>query len=116
MVVEDNRMNVLVVQSFLKRWGAESDVAVNGQEALEKFNPDQHHLVLMDLHMPVLDGYQATKQLRERGEVVPIIALTASLAPDIKQDMYKIGMTDIVSKPFNPDQLLNVILSQIVKF
>ena len=115
LVVEDNRMNVVVVQNFLRRWGAESDVAVNGQEALDNFDATRHHIVLMDLHMPVLDGYQATKQLRERGETVPIIALTASLAPDVKQDMFSIGMTDIVSKPFNPDQLLNKILDQTVR-
>jgi len=115
LIVEDNRMNVLVVQSFLRRWGAESDVSVNGQEALDHFDVTRHQIVLMDLHMPVLDGYQATKQLRERGETVPIIALTASLAPDVKQDMFSIGMTDIVSKPFNPDQLLSKILDQTVK-
>jgi len=115
LVVEDNRMNVVVVQNFLKRWGAESEVAMNGQEALDRFDASRHQIVLMDLHMPVLDGYQATKQLRERGERVPIIALTASLAPDVKQDMFSIGMTDIVSKPFNPDQLLNKIMDQTVR-
>lgn len=115
LIVEDNRMNVVVVQNFLKRWGAEYEVAVNGQEALDNFDVTRHHIVLMDLHMPVLDGYQATRQLRERGETVPIIALTASLAPDVKQDMFSIGMTDIVSKPFNPDQLLSKILDQTVR-
>ncbi len=115
LVVEDNRMNVLVVQGFLRRWGAISDVAVNGQEALDKFDPLLHQIILMDLHMPVMDGYEATKHLRERGETVPVIAVTASLAPDAKQDMFNIGMTDIVSKPINPEQLLSKILNQTIR-
>jgi signal transduction histidine kinase/CheY-like chemotaxis protein len=115
LVVEDNRMNILVVQNFLRRWGALSDVAVNGQEALEKFDPLLHQIVLMDLHMPVMDGYEATKRLRERGETVPIIAVTASLAPDAKQDMFNVGMTDIVSKPIQPEQLLSKILDQSIR-
>ncbi|WP_254411865.1 ATP-binding protein [Dyadobacter diqingensis] len=115
LVVEDNRMNVLVVQGFLRRWGAVSDVAVNGQEALDKFDPLLHQIILMDLHMPVMDGYEATRQLRERGETVPVIAVTASLAPDAKQDMFNIGMTDIVSKPINPEQLLSKILNQTIR-
>lgn len=114
LVVEDNRMNVLVVQGFLRRWGAVSDVAVNGQEALDKFDPLLHQVILMDLHMPVMDGYEATKKLRDRGETVPIIAVTASLAPDARQNIFTIGMTDIVSKPINPELLLSKILNQTI--
>ncbi|MEO6685746.1 MAG: ATP-binding protein, partial [Dyadobacter sp.] len=112
LIVEDNRMNVLVINSFLKRWGAISDVAVNGQEALEKLDATRHQIVLMDLHMPVLDGYEATKQLRERGETLPIVAVTASVAPDVKEKMFAIGISDIISKPIDPEKLLGVIIEQ----
>lgn len=112
LIVEDNRMNVLVIKSFLKRWGAISDVAVNGQEALEKLDATRHQIVLMDLHMPVLDGYEATKQLRERGEILPIVAVTASLAQDTREQMFQIGISDIISKPIDPERLLAVIIEQ----
>ncbi|WP_221307369.1 ATP-binding protein [Rhabdobacter roseus] len=109
LVVEDNSMNILVVQNFLKRWGAESEVAKNGQEALDLLDPSRHQLVLMDLHMPVMDGYEATRRLRERGETLPIIALTASMALDVTEKVLAIGINDVVVKPFNPNHLLQVI-------
>lgn len=112
LIVEDNRMNVLVIRGFLKRWGAVSDVAVNGQEAIEKLDPTRHQIVLMDLHMPVMDGYEATKQLRERGETLPIVAVTASLAQDTRAKMFDIGISDIISKPIDPEKLLGVIIEQ----
>ncbi|WP_285545270.1 response regulator [Dyadobacter frigoris] len=112
LIVEDNLMNVLVIKSFLKRWGAISEVAVNGQEALEKLDATRHQIVLMDLHMPVLDGYEATKQLRERGETLPIVAVTASLAQDTREKMFDIGISDIISKPIDPEKLLSVIIEQ----
>jgi signal transduction histidine kinase/CheY-like chemotaxis protein len=113
LVVEDNPMNILVLQNFLKRWGAISEVAQNGQLALEMLDPSRHQLILMDMHMPVMDGYEATKQLRNRGETIPIVALTASVALNIEDRMYGIGINDIVIKPFAPEKLLNVILQYV---
>lgn len=115
LLVEDNLLNVKVATSFLQRWGAQVDVALNGQEALEKLDTSKHHLVLMDLHMPVMDGYEATQKLRERGETLPIIALTASLAKEIEGDAYKAGLDAIIVKPFNPDELRETIWRQLRK-
>ena len=84
LLVEDNRMNVMVARSFLQNWGIEVDVAENGQEALSKLNIMKHQLILMDLHMPVMDGYEASQKIRERGIAIPIIALTANLREDIE--------------------------------
>jgi signal transduction histidine kinase/CheY-like chemotaxis protein len=113
LIVEDNPLNVRVLQNFLKRWGAISDVAQNGLEALELLDAARHHVVLMDLHMPIMDGYEATKKLRERGEKLPIIALTASVALDVENQVYAIGINEIVVKPFIPDHLLRVIRTQV---
>jgi signal transduction histidine kinase/CheY-like chemotaxis protein len=109
LLVEDAPMNVLVARGILSRWGAAVDVATNGKEALEKLDPTRHHLVLMDLHMPVMDGYEATRRLRERGETLPIIALTASLASEVQEQVRLTGLDDIVVKPFRPDDLLIVL-------
>lgn len=110
LLVEDNPLNVLVAQTMLENCGATVDVASNGLEALEKLNAARHRLVLMDLHMPEMDGYEATVLLRKRGETLPIIALTASTPREVESEAYAAGLTDIVVKPFNPDDLYRVIL------
>lgn len=110
LVVEDNQFNIMVAQSLLERSGATVDIAMNGEEALEKVQPGKYHMILMDLNMPVMDGFEATRQLRLRGETLPIIALTASLPTEVEKDVNSAGLTDIVVKPFNPDDLFRVIL------
>ncbi|HTQ26970.1 MAG TPA: ATP-binding protein, partial [Puia sp.] len=113
LLVEDNPLNVLVAQTILENSGAEIDVATNGQEALSRFNAGKHRLILMDLHMPVMDGYEATGRLREKGETLPIIALTANTPQEVEGEAYAAGLTDIVVKPFNPENLYTVILQYV---
>lgn len=110
LLVEDNALNVMVAKAFLQRWGANIEVATNGAEALQQMNPLKHGLVLMDLHMPVMDGYEATRKLRARGEKVAIIALTASLPKEVEHDAFSAGVDAVVVKPFNPDDLRKTIL------
>lgn len=115
LLVEDNPLNVMVAQTFLKKWGAGIDVAVNGEEALQKLDVNKHKLVLMDLHMPVMDGYQAAKAMRSRGVTLPIIALTANLPDEVKQDIEEAGIDDIVVKPFLPDELYGKVWRHLFK-
>jgi signal transduction histidine kinase len=110
LLVEDNSMNVFVAKSFLESWGATIDVAQNGQEALDLLDPARHKLVLMDLHMPVMDGYEATRKIREMGIKIPIIALTASLPSEVAEEVKGLGIDDMVLKPFVPDELYSVVL------
>ena len=113
LLVEDNPLNVLVAQTMLENNGATVEVAVNGVEALEKLDAHRHQLVLMDLHMPVMDGYEATLLLRKRGETLPIIALTASMPKEVEHDAFAAGLDDIVVKPFSPQELYRVILQHV---
>lgn len=105
LLVEDNEMNILVAQTFLERWGATVEIARNGEEAIQMVHAEKQHLILMDISMPVMDGYTATKTIRERGWVTPIIALTASLASEIESQAKECGFNDIVVKPFIPEEL-----------
>jgi signal transduction histidine kinase len=109
LLVEDNPMNVMVAQSFLTGWGVEVDVAINGQEALDRLDVNRHRLVLMDLQMPVMDGYESAKKMRSGGCMLPIIALTANLPDEIRDEARRAGMNDIVIKPFLPNDLYNTI-------
>ena len=110
LLVEDNKINILVAKTFLERWGAVVDVAENGQEAIDLLNTSRHHLVLMDLHMPVMDGFTAIKIIRDRGIVIPIIALSASLPSEIEQVIKQLAIDDFVLKPFVPDELYKKVL------
>ncbi|HEY8938447.1 MAG TPA: PAS domain S-box protein [Cyclobacteriaceae bacterium] len=110
LLVEDNRINQIVATSFLKKWELEVTVANNGLEAIEAVKTKKCHLVLMDLQMPELDGYEATKAIRSMNHdpyftSLPIIALTASAMMEIKERILKSGMNDFVSKPFQPEEL-----------
>ena len=113
LLVEDNPLNVLVAKAFLERCGALIDVAENGEEGVAMFDAGKHRLVLMDLDMPVMDGYEATRLLRNKGETLPVIALTASLPKEVESEVYAAGLTDIIVKPFNPDDLFRVVLQHL---
>lgn len=115
LLVEDNLMNVLVAQRYLERWGAAIDVALNGQEALEKLDVTKHKLVLMDLHMPIMDGYESSSRMRKNGVTTPIIALTANLPDEIAQRVKEAGIDDMVIKPFLPDELYRKVLHHIFR-
>lgn len=110
LLVEDNMMNVVVAQKYLERWGATIDVATNGLEALHMLDVTKHKLVLMDLHMPVMDGYSATRKIRSKGILIPVIALTANLPKEIEDKVIESGINDLVVKPFLPDELYRKII------
>ncbi|MBX3252559.1 MAG: response regulator [Chitinophagaceae bacterium] len=113
LLAEDNSLNVLVAQSILQDFGARVDIASNGEEAIKKFRPDIHDIILMDLNMPVMDGFEATKQLRQNGALVPVIALTATAPEEVFEKAKAAGFNDIVVKPFNPDTLCRTILRHL---
>jgi two-component system, sensor histidine kinase len=115
LLVEDNAMNVMVAQTFLKRWGATIDVAENGLDAVNKLDVTKHKLILMDLHMPVMDGYEAARKIRAKGITIPIIALTATIPAEVEYDIRQAGMNDIVAKPFLPDELYRKVLHYVTE-
>jgi signal transduction histidine kinase len=105
LVVEDNKVNVLVIKKFLQKWGANIEIAGNGQIAVEKHTATPFDIILMDLQMPVMDGYKATEKIRETDAKTPIIAITAAIPSDIRDQIFTVGMNDIVTKPFVPEDL-----------
>ncbi len=113
LISEDNEVNQLLVQKFLTMWGAESTTVSNGAEAVEMVKSHTFDLVLMDLQMPVMDGYMASSLIRElpgcSKEELPIIAVTASALLEVRRRVLEAGMNDYVSKPFSPEQLFDRI-------
>ncbi len=109
LVVEDNLVNQEVTQSSLEVLGCQVEVRANGQEALDSLEEQQFDLVLMDCEMPIMDGYEATKRLRERekrqGGHIPVIALTAHAMDGDRERTLEAGMDDYLSKPFKLETL-----------
>jgi signal transduction histidine kinase/CheY-like chemotaxis protein len=113
LIADDNHINIIMIKQFMKLWGAECDTAENGSIALEMVKTNNYQMVLMDLEMPVMDGYQCAAAIRHLpGDFfknLPIIALTASSIHTIKDKAHMVGMNDFISKPFNPDELYSKI-------
>ena len=112
LVAEDNVTNRKVIEKLLKKLLANSVMVNDGQQLLDcvdEVNPD---LILMDCHMPVLDGFDATRQLRGRGVQTPIFALTAGVTDDERKDCFEIGMGHILTKPVTL-QSLRMALSKL---
>lgn len=111
LVVEDNQINQEIAVELLSFAGLDVSIANNGQEAIDKVNNMKFDLVLMDIQMPVKDGYEATKAIRQVGlyNDLPIIAMTANAMSGDRERCLSAGMNDHLSKPINPQQVFNTI-------
>jgi PAS domain S-box-containing protein len=114
VVADDNEHNRLVASVILQNYGADIIEAVNGEEALFAANNNKADLILMDIQMPVLNGFEATRILREKGDTIPIIALTANAIKGENIKCIEAGMNDYISKPFKEEVFLNTIASWLL--
>lgn len=117
LVVEDNKMNQLVVLKFLEKQKIQADVAEDGFQALELIKANDYDLILMDIQMPGIDGYQVSeiirKELPSPKNTVPIIALTAMALSDVQEKIKHSGINDYLLKPFSPDNLIDKIIENM---
>lgn len=120
LVVEDHKINILVMEKTLQRWDIIPEIAENGKIALEKIAQNNFDLIMMDLHMPEMDGYVATANIRrlenKSKAKIPIMALTASVDNDVVEKILDAGMNDYLAKPFNPEHLFKKIIELTTKY
>jgi signal transduction histidine kinase/ActR/RegA family two-component response regulator len=112
LVVEDNPVNRTIAVRLLAREGCEVDAVETGREAVEICASSEYDLVLMDIHMPEMDGYEATRRIRAQegpGRRTPIVAVTASSVEDDRRRCLESGMDDFLSKPFDADGLRQLL-------
>lgn len=109
LLVEDSLDNQLLATQFLSREGAEVEIANHGEEAISAAAKTHFDLVLMDMQMPIMDGYSATFKLRQLGLKIPIIALTAHAMKEDLQKCLSVGCTGYLSKPFRREGLIKII-------
>lgn len=119
LVVEDNHTNQKIITKFLENWNPQIELANNGLIALDLLKKKDYDIILMDLQMPEMDGYQTTKIIRswsdEKFKKIPIIAISALSFKEIKNKVFASGINDYISKPFYPEELLKKILANIKK-
>ena len=110
LLVEDNFSNQQIIILYLKNEIKKIDIAFNGKEALDKFGKAKYDLILMDVQMPIMDGFKATRKIRDieksTSTHTPIIAVTANAFPEDKEKCFASGMDDYISKPFQPEDLI----------
>jgi CheY-like chemotaxis protein len=108
LVAEDNDSNFILMTYILKKY-YQYDRAKNGQEAVEMAGKTDYDIVLMDIKMPVMDGLEATKKIKEMHPNLPIIALTANAFDSDRQLAFDAGCDDFLSKPVSSDQCIKTI-------
>jgi signal transduction histidine kinase len=117
LLVDDNKMNVLLAQTILKKWGIVYDSAYDGKEALELFRRNAYDLVLTDIQMPVMGGVELTHEIRYNGEVsksnIPVLGVTAHVLLEDRDVYLKAGMNNLVLKPFSEKELVDQIIKYI---
>jgi len=115
LVVEDNEINQQVAKELLEQEGFVVDIANNGQEAVDLLKPGRYDCVLMDVQMPVMDGYTATRKIRadQNFKELPILAMTANATVDDREKALASGMNKHIAKPINPRELFEVLLEWI---
>lgn len=117
LLAEDNKTNQLIAKALLEQVGIETIIANDGKEAVElyKEHEDSIDLILMDLHMPVMNGYEAAGKIRELSNKVPIVAMTADVILGVRDKCEQSGIFHYISKPFNPDHFIQIIKDIILE-
>ncbi|MFD2147523.1 ATP-binding protein [Mucilaginibacter antarcticus] len=117
LIAEDNPVNVMLMKKLLSKWNIAPTIAENGERAVELVQYGNFDIILMDLQMPVMNGFDAAIEIRKMADIqksrIPIIALTASALFDIRERVQESGMDDYVSKPFKPSELFDKIQSLV---
>lgn len=117
MVAEDNKTNQLIVQSLLEQVGIEAIISNNGEEAIEQYREhrDRIDLILMDLHMPVMNGYEAAQEIRKLSTKVPIVAMTADVILGVRNKCEQSGIYHSINKPFQPEHFIQTVKGIILE-
>ncbi len=118
LYVEDNEVNQYLAQQILKPWNVHIEFAENGKEAISRLKEKDFDIVLMDIQMPIMNGIEATKAIRNDKDLksdIPIIGFTADIMMGTKIAAAKAGMNEIVMKPFNRDELYGIVTALLEK-
>ena len=116
LLVEDNKINQMITKKMLENRGMSCRILVNGEDSvtLLRKEPNSYDLVLMDVHLPGINGTIATQQIREFNTQIPIIALTAISLNENREMLLSYGMTEVLTKPFEPEKFYKIIADHLL--
>lgn len=112
LLAEDNLINQVIMVKFFEKWNAKLYIANNGLEVLDLLKTKTFDLILMDIQMPMMNGIETTRSIRNSGlpyNNMPIIALTADITSEVKDEMFSLGVSEFITKPFEPNKLIDAI-------
>lgn len=109
LLAEDNEVNQKLFGMMITKLGHKLDLAVNGKEAVTMAAENNYDIIFMDLHMPVMDGFEATKIIKEKNPAVPVIAVTADTFENTINLCNEAGINDILKKPYKKDNVENIL-------
>ncbi len=115
LVAEDTPTNQVLIKMLLQKMGLNVTIVADGKEALDKATSNIYDMIFMDMHMPVMSGYQATKEIRDKGLMTPIVALTASVMEEDKDKCFTAGCNEFLAKPINRKSLQTILEKYLVK-
>jgi signal transduction histidine kinase/CheY-like chemotaxis protein/HEPN domain-containing protein len=115
LVVEDNKINQMITKKMLENKGMLCEIIDNGEDAIETAKTNSYDLILMDVHLPGINGTIATKQIRDFDSKTPIIAITAISLDENREMLLSYGMNDVITKPFHPEDFYSIIAKNIKK-
>ncbi len=118
LIVEDNKTNQFIAKSILEQSGFKVSLTENGRQGVDFFmnQPSELDLILMDLHMPVMNGYEAAAMIRSTGSRIPIIAMTADAIAGVEDECRKFGLDTYISKPFDPENLIRTLVDALKEY
>lgn len=109
LVVEDNKINQMVTKKILDKSNCVSTIVDDGYAAIEAVDKEFFDVILMDINMPLINGFETTRLIRKKGCIIPIIALTAFAKDEITEEALSVGINDILIKPFEAQKLTKMI-------
>jgi len=115
LLVEDNKINQMITKKIVEKKQMLCEICETGEDAIEKVRTNKYDLVLMDVHLPGINGTIATEEIRKFDTITPIIALTAISLNENREMLMSYGMTDVITKPFNPDNFYKIIETNLLQ-
>jgi signal transduction histidine kinase/CheY-like chemotaxis protein/HPt (histidine-containing phosphotransfer) domain-containing protein len=118
LVVEDNKINQIISQEILERSGFQVTIMSNGKEGVDYFSQHEEEVdvILLDLHMDVMNGYEALSRIRKRNNRVPIVITSADLLEMAKKQALELGASEFLGKPYDPDELIRIISELVINY
>jgi CheY-like chemotaxis protein len=109
LIAEDQAINQFILKKILGKWSIVPAMVYDGEQAIAAFNSAEFDMIFLDVQMPIMGGYQASKEIRAINKEIPIIAISAAVLPTSLEEAQSYGMNEFIGKPYSPEEIFEVI-------